>query len=186
MSNNQNQLRDDLLELLNDRNNKDSIVLEFGRRIQEGKYTIQENPESHFCVYFAAYDQNTKEVFIGHHKKSGLWLFNGGHIDKGETMTETLEREINEEWGLSVKEFTINQSALLTITKIDNPVKQTCRRHYDIWYFIAVDRNDFKPIREKLLEEFYEAGWKTIKESKELVKDKNTLKGIRLVAENYF
>ena len=60
---------------------KNELALKFLERIQEGKITRDENPKSHVCVYFAAYDPRAKQVFIGHHKKSGFWLFNGRNID---------------------------------------------------------------------------------------------------------
>src|SRR3990172_186562 len=121
------------------------VKQEFLRRLTEGDITREENPQTHFCVYFAGFDPKTDEVFIGHHKKSGLWLFNGGHIDKGETPNEALFREIGEEWGdvkaIGLPEDAVAGAELLTITEINNPTKQTCTRHYDIWHFIWVDRN---------------------------------------------
>jgi len=160
--------------------------LRYKQRMEQGNFTIQENPESHFCVYFAAYDSDSKKVFIGHHKKSGLWLFNGGHIDKGEAIKETLAREIDEEWGLDVKDLEIKNPALLTITEIDNPTKQTCKRHYDIWFFIDAKQEDFKPDQVKMLEEFHQIGWKSHDQAIELAKDKNTLVGIDFIKKNYF
>jgi len=179
------ELKDDLFELC-DSQPLSEVVSKFQQRIKEEKFTIQENPESHFCVYFAAYDLGSKEVFIGHHKKSGLWLFNGVHIDEGEIMKETLGREIDEEWGLKISDFEINNPSLFTITEINNPSKQTCKRHYDIWYFINVEKNKFQPDQVKILEEFHQIGWKSYDEARKLVKDKNTLVGIEFVAKNYF
>lgn len=72
------------------------VASTFFSRIEKGQLTRDENISSHFCVYFAAYDPECKQVFIGQHKKSGLWLFNGGHIDKGETPNETLKREMGD------------------------------------------------------------------------------------------
>ena len=164
----------------------DEITQKFIDRIKEGKLTKDENPKSHICAYFAAYDPNAKHVFIGHHKKSGLWLFNGGHIDEGETMTETLMREIDEEWGLDGKDFDIKLPALLTITEIDNPTKQPCNFHYDFWCFISVNKDTFKPKEEKLSKEFYKAGWKALEEARNLIKDKNTLLGVYFVENNLF
>ncbi|MFA6160396.1 MAG: NUDIX domain-containing protein [Parcubacteria group bacterium] len=164
----------------------DELVEKFLRRIEEGKITRDENPQSHICAYFAAYDPATKQVFIGHHKKSGFWLFNGGHIDEGETMKETLAHEINEEWGLDANDFAIKPPALLTITEIYNPTKQPCRVHYDLWNFIAVDKKTFHPVEEKLLGEFHEASWKTLTEARELIKDKNTSSAIDFVEKEYF
>jgi len=169
-------------------NNKypEDIVGKFKERIKQNKLTIQENPESHFCIFFAAYDPGAKEVFIGHHKKSGLWLLNGGHIDRGETIQETLVREIDEEWGLDAKNFEIGDPGLLTITEINNPTKQTCKRHYDIWFFVPTQKEKFKPNAEKVSEEFYQADWMTIDEARKKVEEKNTLIGVDFIENNYF
>src|SRR4030042_2390129 len=134
---------------------------EFLRRAEEGRFTRDENPKTHFCVYFAGYDPKNRRVFIGLHKKSGLWLFNGGHLDKGESSEEALVREIKEEWGSEVKLSGKFEPKLLTITKIENPSKQICRLHYDIWHFIKLNKNDFRPDRLLLTKEFEQIGWKT-------------------------
>ena len=78
-----NNLKDELLKIVGS-NDFNDVSLKYKDRIKQGDFTRDENPASHFCVYFASFDENKKEIFIGHHKKSGLWLFNGGHIDKGE------------------------------------------------------------------------------------------------------
>lgn len=152
------------------------------QRLAEGKPTRDENPQTHFCVYFAGFDPKTSEVFVGHHKKSGLWLFNGGHIDEGETPTEALFREIGEEWGdaktIGLPEDAVGRPELLTITEMDNPTKQTCRRHYDIWHFVWADRNTFRPDQEKLDKEFHETRWVTLDEARKLVTDPSTLEAI--------
>ncbi|MDO9231639.1 MAG: NUDIX hydrolase [bacterium] len=181
-----NKQIEELEKILKNNFEGDALAMKFLERIEEGKITRDENPKSHVCAYFATYDPIAKQVFIGHHKKSGFWLFNGGHIDEGETMRETLIREMKEEWGLDANDFAIKPPALLTITEIDNPTKQPCRIHYDLWNFIAVDKNIFHPVEENLLEEFHEAGWKTLEEARELIKDKNTLLAIEFVEKNYF
>lgn len=181
-----NKQKEELEEILKNNFVGDELAEKFLERIKEGKITRDENPESHICVYFAAYDPNAKQVFIGHHKKSGSWLFNGGHIDEGETMKETLAHEISEEWGLDANDFAIKPPALLTITEIYNPTKQPCRIHYDLWNFIAINKNTFHPVKENLLEEFHEAGWKTSAEARELIKDKSTLQAIDFVEKEYF
>lgn len=162
---------------------KEDIKSAFIKRLKEGAPTRDENPRSHFCVYFAAYDPENQQVFIGHHKKSGLWLFNGGHIDEGEIPTEALSREIKEEWGESVKLQKNYKPMLLTITKINNPTKQTCRLHYDIWYFIPFDKNLFRPDKKLLETEFYENDWKSAIEAKKFIIEKNTLYALEKMEE---
>jgi len=164
----------------------EGIAEKFLNRIKQGSLTIDENPQSHFCTYFAAYDPIEKLLFIGHHKKSGLWLFNGGHIDEKEVLSQTLNREIDEEWGLNSADFEITSPALITITEIYNPEKQTCRVHYDLWHFISVNKNNFKPDETNLAEEFYKTEWKNPEEARKLIKDKNTLLAVDFIENNYF
>lgn len=154
------------------------VAKKYLSRIKEGKLTRDENPLSHFCVYFAAFDPDNKKIFLGLHKKSGLWLFNGGHMDKGEVPEETLNREIGEEWGVKVDLQSIGEPKLITITDINNPTfikTNKCTRHYDIWYMVPVSKITFMPDKEKLDTEFSEIGWKDIKEARNLVSDPSTL-----------
>ena len=158
---------------------------QFSDRLFEGNLTRDENPDTHFCVYFAAFDLQAREVFIGQHKKSGLWLFNGGHIDKGEMLLETLMREISEEWGIPVS---IDRDILpsnMTLTKILPNPNMNCCLHYDIWYFIPVEKNKFAPLMEKINEEFYEMKWFTPVLAKKKVTDPNTLKTIDMMQKQF-
>jgi 8-oxo-dGTP pyrophosphatase MutT (NUDIX family) len=154
------------------------VASEFTSRIKEGQFARDENPYTHFCVYFAGFDREGRKVFIGHHKKSGLWLFNGGHMDKGEIPKETLEREMGEEWGLKIGLESIGEPKLLTITPINNPTKQKCTSHYDIWFFVPLTEAGFKPDQKLLETEFHTTGWKSIGEARSLITDSNTLKAI--------
>jgi len=159
----------------------------FLQRIKDGRLTKEENSKSHLCAYFAAHDSKAKQVFIGHHKKSGLWLFNGGHIDGDETIKEALNREIKEEWGLDGNDFKISLPEFLTITEIDNPTKQPCNFHFDLWCFVAVDKNNFVPSEARLFEEFHEYGWKNLDEARNLAEsNKNMLSAIDFIEKNYF
>src|SRR5438552_239622 len=72
----------------------------YTQRLTERAYTRDENARSHFCVYFLPFNSKKGEVFIVHHKKSGLWLSPGGHIDRGEILIDTVNREIKEELGV--------------------------------------------------------------------------------------
>ncbi len=153
------------------------VVGEFSKRVDEGQLTRDENPISHSCVYFAGYDKETKNVFIGHHKKSGLWLFNGGHIDRGETPEEAVDREISEEWGVRISHESIGEPKLLTIAPINNPNKP-CRTHFDIWYFVSLSEKEFKPNQQLLETEFHVTGWKTFEEARELMNESANLLAI--------
>lgn len=94
------------------------------KRLEEGRLARDEYPASHFCCYFLLYNPATKQVFIIHHKKSGLWLVPGGHIDKSESLVQTLNREIEEELGIKdrikneIKPFLLTIIPLLIIQSI--------------------------------------------------------------------
>jgi 8-oxo-dGTP pyrophosphatase MutT (NUDIX family) len=155
------------------------VALQYSSRLEEGKLTRDENINTHFVVMFAAYDPESKQVFIGHHKKSGLWLFNGGHIDKGETPDETLKREMGEEWGLEIELQTIGEPKLITITHIKNEhTTIECKEHYDIWYFVPVLKQNFNPKKENLDSEFYTTDWKSIEQARGVVTDPSNLKAL--------
>jgi len=150
-----------------------------------GGLTRDEDASSHFCVYFGAYDRRAGQVFVGHHKKSGLWLFNGGHLDRGETADRTLRREMGEEWGLVVPLGQIGAPRLLTITEIDNPAYQSCTRHYDIWYFVPVEARTFVPSASLLAAEYHTIDWHTPTEAKALISDPNTLQALALMEADF-
>jgi len=69
----------------------------------------------------------------------------------------------------------IKEPSLLTVTQIDNPGRQKCVEHYDIWYFIPLSKNSFTPDENLLAKEFLQTGWKTVEEARGLIKDTNTL-----------
>ncbi len=149
-------------------------------RVKQGRLTRDENPLTHFGVYFAGFDPKIKEVFIGLHKKSDLWLFNGGHIDQGELLRETLAREMGEEWGFVHPAAKILELSLLTITEITNG-RQICRRHYDIWYFVPVNKVNFSPDESKLTKEFHQIKWVSFAEARKAITDPNTLMALNKI-----
>lgn len=176
-------MTDNFLEIIDEFKN-DFLYSKFAARIKKQKLTRDENSTSHFCVYFAGFDLNAKKVFIGHHKKSGLWLFNGGHIDKEETPEQALKREMTEEWGKAIDLSVIGKPKLLTITSIKHPTIK-CKKHYDIWYFVPLSEISFNPDQLLLDTEFYTTDWKTIAEAKKIVTDSNTQKALSIF-EKYF
>lgn len=135
-------------------------------RLAKGSLTRDENDKSHFCAYFLPYNPTAKKVFIVHHKKSGLWLAPGGHIDQGELLMQALNMEIKEELGIKNSARKEIKPFLLTITPINNPV-QPCKEHLDIWYRIPTDGREFN-IDPR---EFHETKWMTINEAKKIVTD---------------
>lgn len=53
-----------------------------------------------YCFVVTAYAVHGGKVLLLKHKKLGLWLAPGGHIDEGETPDQAAMRELKEEAGL--------------------------------------------------------------------------------------
>jgi 8-oxo-dGTP pyrophosphatase MutT (NUDIX family) len=159
------------------------MIQRFRHRLQGGNLTRDSNAHSHFCVYFAAYDIDEEEFFIGHHIKSDLWLFNGGHIELNESLEDTVKREMKEEWGRECS-LTIPQPQKISFTKIESQPKMCCKEHYNFWYFIEVDKVNFHPKQECLAHEFHEALWVNKHEALSLVTDFETRQTIIQLSES--
>jgi 8-oxo-dGTP pyrophosphatase MutT (NUDIX family) len=150
-------------------------------RLKEGgALTRDDGGFYHFCVYFLPFNPKTKQVFIVHHKKSGLWLSPGGHIDKGELLLGTLNREIKEELGVANFFPKLPKPFLITTTPINNPI-QPCREHLDIWFLLKTDGSNFS-VDPK---EFHSTKWIGLAEAKQVLTDKANLKAINLIDQNY-
>lgn len=161
------------------------IKSKFIKRIEEGKLSLKENPKSHLTVSFAAYDPRKKLVFVGLHKRSGLWMFNGGHVKQNELLGEALKREVREEWGSDSFLETVDKPSLLTITPVINPGDRACELHYGIWYFIPVDSDKFDPFPEILEKEYIEVEWKTAEEANKLIVVPNYLLVLKEIGKKF-
>ncbi len=150
-------------------------------RLKQGNLTREENPVSHFCAYFLPYDPKAKKIFIGHHKKSGLWLSPGGHIDRGENLLNTVEREIKEELGITMRFPQNKQPELITITDIKHDVRP-CKEHFDFWFFIETDGHDSKVDYA----EYHEVHWVTVAEARQLIIDKQNLLALEKIENSHF
>jgi 8-oxo-dGTP pyrophosphatase MutT (NUDIX family) len=172
------EIADYIARLVENANGDDLVKLKFYNRLSEGKLTRSQNPTSHVCVFFPAYDPLSRSIFVGLHKKSRLWLVNGGHMDEHETPADTVVREAKEEWGLSLIQTNIPNPSLVTLTEIEHPELQICEWHYDLWHFLAFNKDDFHPLEANVSKEFSDYGWKSYDEAKLLLSDPNSLSGI--------
>jgi 8-oxo-dGTP pyrophosphatase MutT (NUDIX family) len=140
--------------------------MEYQARLTEGALVRDENIHSHCCAYFVPYNPTTKQILVGDHKKSGLWLMPGGHIDANETLLTTLNREIEEELGVSNFYTQRPEPFLLSITNIVTDVRP-CQKHFDIWHVMETNGEGL----EIDYTEYNEVRWVTIKEARALVTD---------------
>lgn len=57
-------------------------------------------PTPHLVAYFLLYDETDGSVLLVDHRKAGMWLPSGGHVEPGEHPAETVRREVVEELGV--------------------------------------------------------------------------------------
>jgi 8-oxo-dGTP pyrophosphatase MutT (NUDIX family) len=168
------QIADDFAE------RESEVSKRYLERLKENdKLTRDENNKTHFCVYFLPYNPKTKQVFIVHHKKSGLWLSPGGHIDREELLLGTLNREIKEELGVADFFPELPKLFLISITPIDNTT-QPCKEHFDIWFLLKTDGLNFNVDQH----EFHNTKWMTLIEAKNIITDEANLKAVEIINRN--
>ena len=63
---------------------------------------------------------------------------------------------------------------LITITDIDN-LPYLCQAHFDLWYLIITDGQEFKINPQ----EFLKTGWMTLNQARRLITDPNNLLALK-------
>lgn len=162
-----NMLQKELLRLSSKLQMSEQERWLFNWKVEMGKLVREDDPASHFDVMAAIYDPERRLVLLGDHKKSGLYLFNGGHIDKGELPREALRREVSEEVGWEMERAEVPEPELLTICPIEI-AGMTCRRHYDLWFFLPVNSEKLVIDEEKMATEYWTWGWYSLEEARKL------------------
>ncbi|PKP58053.1 DNA mismatch repair protein MutT [Candidatus Atribacteria bacterium HGW-Atribacteria-1] len=109
--------------------------------------------EKHFTVSALIINKEGKILLINH-RKLGIWLYPGGHIEQGETPDEAVVREVKEETGLNVKIISDKDDTLsdskADVYALHNPYVILCEKintinrtnehyHIDLAYLCKID-----------------------------------------------
>ena len=96
-------------------------------------------PPKHLVVYFIPVDLASGCLLLGDHRKSGLWLPPGGHVEDGESPHQALSREAEEELGITAEfhpELGGDRPFFLTVTPTNSA---SSHLDVDLWFVLRVD-----------------------------------------------
>lgn len=87
-------------------------------------------PAKHLVSYVVPIDPTDGAVLLVDHRRSGLWLPAGGHVEPGEHPVDAARREAAEELGLDVTLVDPEEApSFVTVTQTAGPPEE---RHVDV------------------------------------------------------
>jgi len=122
------------------------------RRVKPG------TPDPHLVSYFLLADHQQDAVLLVDHRKAGLWLPAGGHVEPGEHPAATVRREALEELGIEAEFSPVTGDRPLFVTVTETV--PAAGRHTDVSLWYVLTRGMSQPLRPDLAE-FREARWWT-------------------------
>jgi 8-oxo-dGTP diphosphatase len=96
-------------------------------------------PPKHLVVYFIPVDRASRCLLLGDHRKSGLWLPPGGHVEADEDPHQAVIREAREELGIAAElhpDFGGDRPFFLTVTPTN---AASSHLDVDLWFVLRVD-----------------------------------------------
>lgn len=122
-------------------------------------------PIKHLVCYAVLYDVSKQKILLLKLKNAGLFLPNGGHMEKEEMPYETVQRELQEELGINGKYILKNWRLPFFITQIKTVGKTSGHIDVDLWYLLKGDSEEpIKTDSQDFQREFGEFKWYTINE----------------------
>lgn len=112
-----------------------------------------DTPPKHLVVYFVPVDAAQRCLLLGDHRKSGLWLPPGGHVEDGEDPRAAVVRETREELGIAA-EFADDKPFFLTVTPTNGP---NSHLDVDLWFVLRVTRSEAQLVPDQ--REFRSVRW---------------------------
>jgi 8-oxo-dGTP diphosphatase len=98
-------------------------------------------PPKHLVVYFIPVDTANGCLLLGDHRKSGLWLPPGGHVEEGEDPRQAVIRETREELGIAAEfhpAFGGGKPFFLAVTPTNSA---NSHLDVDLWFVLRAERD---------------------------------------------
>jgi 8-oxo-dGTP diphosphatase len=115
-------------------------------------------PDPHLVSYFLLIDHQRGAVLLVDHRKAGLWLPTGGHVEPEEHPVTTVHREAREELGIEAEFSPLTGNRPLFVTV--NETASAAGRHTDVSLWYVLTRGMNRPLTPDP-GEFREARWWT-------------------------
>lgn len=114
-------------------------------------------PPMHLVCYFVVCDETRDRLLLVAHRKAGLWLPAGGHVEPGENPWDTVVRECREELHIDAVPSAVagRRPFFLTVTETRGQGRHT---DVSLWYVLSVDAESVTTFDER---EFAEITWLT-------------------------
>ncbi len=95
-------------------------------------------PATHLVSYFVVLDEGSGQLLLVDHRKAGLWLPSGGHVEEGEDPWHTVVREAREELNMQAEASALagDRPFFLTVTRTRGPGQHT---DVSLWYLLRTD-----------------------------------------------
>jgi 8-oxo-dGTP pyrophosphatase MutT (NUDIX family) len=112
-------------------------------------------PPMHLVSYFVVLDEARAELLLVAHRKAGLWLPSGGHVEPMEDPWDTVLRECGEELGTKAVPWAVSGKCpfFVTITRTRGQGQHT---DVSLWYVLQSEAGDITSFDE---DEFAAIRW---------------------------
>lgn len=116
----------------------------------------------------SAFVVGRRGVVLLRHRRLGIWLQPGGHIDPGETPWEAALREAREETGLDLAPIDFDAPGRPRLAHVDVHAGGRGHTHLDLRYVVGGDDSDPSPPPD----ESQQIGWFSVERAVELAGDR--------------
>lgn len=110
-------------------------------------------PNKHLVSYFCVFDMSFKKILLVEHRKAGLWIPSGGHVELDEHPSRTVERECEEELGIKATFLREDPIFITSTVTVGSTAGHT---DVSLWYILRGDSS--KPLQFDI-EEFSSVKW---------------------------